>query len=66
MLGVDKITHIIHARVRAAGVDVGGSGESGKRVYRRADLIRLKMTDPDRYEALSGEIMQAYQDGRVR
>jgi hypothetical protein len=24
------------------------------------------MTDPDRYEALSGEIMQAYQDGRVR
>ena len=52
--------------LKAAGVDVGGSGESGKRVYRRADLIRLKMTDPDRYEALSGEIMQAYQDGRVR
>ena len=52
--------------LKAAGVDVGGSGESGKRVYRRADLIRLKMTDPDRYEQLSGEIMQAYQDGRVR
>ena len=52
--------------LKAASVDVGGSGESGKRVYRRADLIRLKMTDPDRYEALSGEIMQAYQDGRVR
>ena len=52
--------------LKAAGVDVGGSGESGKRVYRRADLIRLKMTDPDRYEALSGEIMQAYQDGRVK
>ena len=52
--------------LKAAGVDVGGSGESGKRVYRRADLIRLKMTDPERYEQLSGEIMQAYQDGRVR
>jgi hypothetical protein len=52
--------------LKAASVDVGGSGESGKRVYRRADLIRLKMTDPDRYEQLSGEIMQAYQDGRVR
>ena len=52
--------------LKAASVDVGGSGESGKRVYRRADLIRLKMTDPDRYEALSGEIMQAYQDGRVK
>ena len=47
-------------------VDVGGSGESSKRVYRRADLIRLKMTDPSRYEALSDEIMQAYAEGRVK
>jgi len=54
------------SNLKAAGVDVGGSGESGKRVYRRADLIRLKMTDPERYEQLSGEIMQAYQDGRVK
>ncbi len=52
--------------LKAAAVDVGGSGESGKRVYRRADLIRLKMNDPDRYEALQPEIMQAYQDGRVK
>ena len=52
--------------LKAAAVDVGGSGESGKRTYRRADLIRLKMNDPDRYEALSNEIMQAYQEGRVK
>ncbi|MFZ9611594.1 MAG: hypothetical protein ACO294_12920 [Methylococcales bacterium] len=52
--------------LRAATVDVGGSGESSKRVYRRADLIRLKMTDPSRYEALSDEIMQAYSEGRVK
>jgi hypothetical protein len=52
--------------LKAAGVDIGGSGESGKRVYRRADLIRLKMTDPNRYEALSEEIMQAYAEGRVK
>jgi len=52
--------------LKAASVDVGGSGESSKRVYRRADLIRLKMTDPQRYEALSDEIMQAYSEGRVR
>jgi len=52
--------------LKAASVDVGGSGESGKRVYRRADLIRLKMTDPNRYDALSDEIMQAYQEGRVK
>ena len=52
--------------MKAAQVDVGGSGESSKRVYRRADLIRLKMTDPQRYETLSDEIMQAYSEGRVR
>ena len=52
--------------LRAASVDSGGTGESGKRVYRRADLIRLKMTDPQRYETLSDEIMAAYAEGRVK
>jgi hypothetical protein len=54
------------SNLKAAAVDVGGSGESGKRIYRRADLIRLKMNDPDRYEALQPEIMQAYSEGRVK
>jgi hypothetical protein len=52
--------------MKAAQVDVGGSGESSKRVYRRADLIRLKMTDPVRYESLNDEILAAYAEGRVR
>ena len=52
--------------MKAAGVDVGGTGESSKKVYRRADLIRLKMTDPARYEALQPEIMAAYSEGRVK
>ena len=52
--------------LKAVGVDVGGSGESSKKVYRRADLIRLKMQDPNRYDALSEEIMQAYIEKRVR
>jgi len=51
--------------LKAVGVDVGGSGESSKKVYRRADLIRLKMQDPNRYDALSDEIMAAYAEGRV-
>jgi hypothetical protein len=54
------------SNLKAASVDVGGTGESGKRVYRRADLIRLKMQDPARYDALSDEIMAAYQEGRVK
>ena len=52
--------------MKAAQVDVGGSGESSKRVYRRADLIRLKMTDPARYESLNEEILTAYREGRVK
>jgi hypothetical protein len=52
--------------LKAAAVDVGGSGESSKRVYRSTDLIRLKMRDPDRYEALQDEILQAYAEGRVK
>jgi len=54
------------SNLKAASVDVGGTGESGKRVYRRADLIRLKMQDPARYDALSDEIMAAYSEGRVK
>lgn len=43
------------------------SGESpSRKVYRRADIIKLMKTDPDRYAALSDEIMQAYATGRVK
>jgi len=44
-----------------------GSGEGvSKKVYRRADLIKLMKNDPARYEALQPEIMRAYQEGRVK
>lgn len=52
--------------LKAAGVDVGGTGEAQRKIYRRADLIRLRMTDPARYEALEPEIRAAYSEGRVR
>ncbi len=52
--------------LKSAAVDSGGTGESGAKVYRRADLIRLKMTDPARYESMNDEILAAYQQGRVR
>jgi len=51
--------------LRAAGVDVGGSGESSKKTYRRIDLQNLLNTNPDRYTALQDEIMSAYREGRV-
>ena len=44
-----------------------GSGETAsKKTYRRADIIELMRRDPDRYEAMAPEIMQAYAEGRVK
>jgi len=40
--------------------------ESGKRFYNRADIMRLHIEDPARYQALQPEIMKAYAEGRVR
>lgn len=55
-------------QVKAASTGVvGNSGEaSSRKVYRRADIIKLIQTDPDRYEALQPELMKAYAEGRVR
>ena len=38
----------------------------GKKVFRRADLIRMKMEDPAKYDSLQSEIYSAYADGRVK
>ena len=44
-----------------------GSGEpASKKTYRRSDIIELMQRDPDRYQALAPEIMQAYAEGRVK
>jgi hypothetical protein len=44
-----------------------GSAEgSRKKVYRRADIIKLMKTDPERYQALSEDILAAYAEGRVK
>jgi len=52
--------------LKAAAVQQGGTGESTKNIYRRADLIRLRMQDPNRYESMADEILAAYAEGRVR
>lgn len=55
--------------VKQASVPSGNSSVEHvepRKVYRRADIIRLMQTDPRRYQALQPEIMKAYQEGRVR
>ena len=44
-----------------------GSAEGTRRkIYRRADIIKLMRTDPERYQAISEEILAAYAEGRVK
>ena len=54
--------------VKAASTgNVRGSGEqSAKKVYRRSDIIKLMKDDPERYLALSNEILTAYSENRVK
>ena len=52
--------------MKAATVDVGGTGETSRKIYRRADLIKLKMQDPERYLSMQDEIYAAYSEGRVK
>jgi hypothetical protein len=55
-------------QIKAANTgNARGSAEgSRKKVYRRADIIKLMKTDPERYQALSEEILRAYSEGRVK
>mgnify|MGYP003634995502 FL=1 len=39
---------------------------SSKKIYRRADIIKLMKTDPERYLALSDDITKAYAEKRVK
>ena len=53
-------------QLKAASVNTQGATDSvAKKKYRRADIIKLMQTDPDRYDAMSAEIMAAYKEGRV-
>ena len=56
------------AAVQQATMDVGGASQNvgSTKVYRRADLIRLQIENPDRYVQMQDEIMSAYAEGRVR
>jgi hypothetical protein len=53
----------------ATTVSSGSSADansSGLPIYKRAELIRLQIQDPQRYADLAPEIYKAYEQGRVR
>jgi hypothetical protein len=50
-----------------AGSGAGaGGGSGGKKIYLRADLIKLRQFNPDKYNSMDAEIQLAYKEGRVR
>ncbi len=42
------------------------SNDGGKPIFKSADLIRMKIYEPERYESMQDTILLAYQEGRVR
>ncbi len=56
-------------KLEDAHTETGSSsaeGNRGKKIFRRADLIRMQNEDKQRYMTMQDEIMQAYREGRVR
>jgi hypothetical protein len=62
----EKQTRSKAVRQASTGSASGSTEASSRKVYRRADIIKLMRTDPDRYASLSDEIMKAYSEGRVK
>ena len=57
----DKALRKTSSETRSTSDSVGG-----KKIYRRADLINLQVSDPNRYASLADEIHSAYAEGRVK
>jgi len=53
-------------KAASTGNAKGSSEKPSRKVYRRADIIKLMQTDPNRYQELAAEIRQAYAEGRVK
>lgn len=50
--------------LKTAKVDTGNAGVTGKKNYSRVDLMRLKTSDPEKYNALN--VSKLYAEGRVK
>ena len=53
-------------KAASTGNTKGSAEAPSRKIYRRADIIKLMQTDPDRYMQLAEEIRNAYAEGRVK
>lgn len=54
------------AKAHSTSKSNAGSGSGSRKVYRRADIVRLMEEDPERYQELVPEIRKAYAEKRVK
>jgi len=54
------------ADLKRAAVEKGSPRSAKKKVYKRSELIQLRINNPNKYDAMAEEIRQAYAEGRVR
>jgi hypothetical protein len=52
--------------LKAASVEKGSPGVQKRKVYRRSELIQLRLTNPAKYDAMADDIRKAYAEGRVK
>jgi hypothetical protein len=53
-------------KAASTGTSSGSTEAPSRKIYRRADIIKLMKDDPRRYQQLQPEIMAAYAEGRVK
>mgnify|MGYP004448225029 FL=1 len=54
-------------RLKNASTEYGNSGQgSSQKIYKRSELMNLRLSDPGRYEAMESDIVTAYAEGRVK
>ena len=63
---VEKVERKQAVKAASTGATKGSGETASKKTYRRADIIELMRFNPDRYQELAPDIMQAYAEGRVK
>ena len=61
-----EITEKRKRDLKAASGETSSTGEGRKKVYSRVELMRLRVNDPDKYNSMQQEIIDAYREGRVK
>jgi hypothetical protein len=52
--------------LKDASIETAGTGQSPGKIWKKSELRKLLIEDPDRYYSMDKEIMKAYEEGRVK